>query len=438
MIYLRTVILKFGGANVGFTALKRAKPKMKLPLCQMFKNLPDISPNRLAVKVKSSVEKIIRSGHPWVFEKGIVKLNAEGNAGDLAIIFDQKKNRFLAAGLYDPTSPIRIKILSNQPAQINKDWFSQKIETAFAKRLPLFKTDTNSYRFIYGENDGLPGLIADVYDKVLVVKLYSPIWLPYLKIIFPKLLEISKSEVLILRLSRNLQKAPEQLHGLSDGQVLFGKLENENVIFREHGLQFEANVIHGHKTGYFLDHRHNRFKIRSLSKDKTVLDIFAYAGGFSVNALAGGAKSVTSLDISAPALKLAKRNAALNNLTAKHQLLVGDAFEKMAFLKKEKKRFEVVIVDPPSFAKKESEVAGAMRSYERLTRLAIDLVQPNGILMMASCSSRILADDFFQLVITVLKKSGRNFQEIERTLHDVDHPIGFAEGAYLKSVYFKL
>ena len=136
-------------------------------------------------------------------------------------------------------------------------------------------------------------------------------------------------------------------------------------------------------------------------------------------------------------MKSAKRNASLNNLPSKHQLLIGDAFEKMALLNKEKKKFDLVIVDPPSFAKKESEVAGALRSYERLTRMAISLVRPNGILMMASCSSRILADDFFQLVIAVLKKSGRKFQEIERTLHDVDHPIGFAEGAYLKSVYFK-
>jgi len=404
----------------------------------MIENLPSITPARLAIKVKTSVEKIIRSGHPWVFDKGIVKQNNEGKAGDFAIIFDQKKNKFLAIGLFDPASPIRIKILAaNKPVTINGDWFEEKIITAFQKRKLLLQTDTNSYRLIYGENDGLPGLIADVYDSVLVVKLYSPIWIPFLKEIFPILLKKSSCKTLVLRLSRNLQKAPELLHGLSDGQILFGKLENENIIFKEHGLKFEANVIHGHKTGYFLDHRHNRFKIRSLSKSKTVLDIFAYAGGFSVNALAGGATSVTSLDISEPALKLAKRNAAINELTANHSILVGDAFAKMEELKQQKKRFDLVIVDPPSFAKKESEIAGAIRSYERLTRLAINLVAQNGILMMASCSSRILADDFFELVISILEKSGRNFAELERTLHDIDHPIGFAEGAYLKSIYFR-
>lgn len=405
----------------------------------MIENLPNITSAKLAIKLRPSVEKIVRSGHPWVFDKGIVKQNAEGKPGDFAIIFDQKKNKFLAIGLFDPASPIRIKILAaNKPATINSDWFEEKIETAFQKRKPLLETDTNSYRLIYGENDGLPGLIADVYDSVLVVKLYSAIWMPFLKEIFPLLLKMSNCKTLVLRLSRNLQKAPESLHGLHDGQVLFGKLENENIIFKEHGLNFEANVIHGHKTGYFLDHRHNRFKVRSLSKGKTVLDIFAYAGGFSVNALAGGATNVTSLDISRPALELAKRNVSLNKLTANHSILVGDAFAKMEALKKERKAFDLVIVDPPSFAKKESEIAGAIRSYERLTRLAIDLVSQNGILMMASCSSRILADDFYELVVSTLKKSGIDFSEIERTLHDIDHPIGFVEGAYLKSIYFQL
>ncbi len=405
----------------------------------MIENLPSITPARLAIKLRPAVEKIVRSGHPWVFDKGIVKQNAEGKAGDFAIIFDQKKNKFLAIGLFDPDSPIRIKILAaNKPATINSDWFEEKISTAFQKRKLLLETDTNSYRLIYGENDGLPGLIADVYDSVLVVKLYSAIWMPFLKDIFPLLLKATNCKTLVLRLSRNLQKAPESLHGLHDGQVLFGKLENENIIFKEHSLNFEANVIHGHKTGYFLDHRHNRFKIRSLSKGKTVLDIFAYAGGFSVNALAGGATNVTSLDISKPALELAKRNVSLNKLTANHSILVGDAFAEMEALKQERKRFDLVIVDPPSFAKKESEIAGALRSYERLTQLAIDLVSRNGILMMASCSSRILADDFYELVISTLTKSGRGFSEIERTLHDIDHPIGFAEGAYLKSIYFQL
>ena len=151
----------------------------------MIENLPPLSPKTIALKIKPSVEKIIRKGHPWLFEAGITKQNKEGNAGDLTIIFDNQKNKFLAIGLYDPHSPIRVKILqANKSAKINAEWFREKINAAYEKRKPLFETETNSYRFLHGENDGLPSFIADVYADVLVVKLYALIWLPYLKDLF--------------------------------------------------------------------------------------------------------------------------------------------------------------------------------------------------------------------------------------------------------------
>ena len=400
--------------------------------------LPQIKPARLALKVRPSVEKIIRRGHPWIFEDAISKQNAEGKAGDMAIIFDNKKNKLLAIGLYDPHSPIRVKVLQNSPAQINADWFASKIQGAFRIRQPLLTTDTNSYRLINGENDGLPSFIADVYADVLVVKLYSFIWLPYLEILFPILLKTTGCQHLVLRLSRNLQKEPDLLHGLTDGQVVFGNPQTEEIIFTEYGLQFNANVIKGHKTGYFLDHRDNRRKIGLLAKNKSVLDIFAYAGGFSVHALGGGATRVVSLDISKQALGMARRNVALNFETPKHECLAIDAFEGMEKLYQEGERFDIVVVDPPSFAKSNAEREKALHSYTQLAKLAIPLVAKNGILLLASCSSRVSADDFFETVIPVVEASNRYFQEMERTFHDIDHPIGFPEGAYLKAVYFRL
>jgi 23S rRNA (cytosine1962-C5)-methyltransferase len=381
---------------------------------------------------------MIRKEHPWVFESAIVKLSKEGKAGDLAIIYDQKKNKFLALGLYDPFSPIRIKVLQSKiPATIDAEWFRKKIEQAFSRRRSLLQTDTNSYRFLYGENDGLPGFIADIYAQVLVVKLYSLIWLPYLKDILPALLETSGCETIVLRLSRALQKMPDQLHGLQDGQVLTGELPKEEIIFREHGLLFSANVIRGHKTGYFLDHRHNRRRVGELAAGRKVLDVFAYAGGFSVHALAGGAREVLSLDISPQALEMARKNVALNQLPEeRHHLLVADAFEGLRDLSRGGQAFDLVIVDPPSFAKADSEREGAFRSYQRLFRLAIPLVKKGGILLMASCSSRIKAEEFFALTLSEITQSGRPFEEMERNQHDVDHPIGFPEGAYLKSIYF--
>jgi len=392
---------------------------------------------RLAIKVKPAAERSLRNSHPWVFEGSIVKQSSEGKAGDLAIIFDQKKDKLLAVGLFDPSSPIRIKVVSfGKPATLDEAWFQQKTGQAFEQRQPLLATETDSYRLLHGENDGLPGLVADVYAGVLVVKLYSPIWLPYLDTILVALQQAVACQAVVLRLSRALQN-DRQAHGLSDGQVLAGSLANEEIIFREHGIRFSANVVKGHKTGFFLDHRHNRKKVGEMAAGKSVLDIFSYAGGFSVHALAGGATSVTSLDISAQALEMAVKNAALNPGSSNHRTLAIDAFQGMEQLAKSGKSYDLVVVDPPSFAKKEKEVSGALNSYARLARLAIPLVRRGGILMMASCSSRVGAEPFFETIEQEMQRAGRGVKLLEKTYHDIDHPIGFPEGAYLKAGYYR-
>ncbi len=399
--------------------------------------IPFIETKRLAVKLKPAAEKMVKREHPWVFESSIVKQNAKGRVGDLVIIYDNKKNNFLACGLYDPYSPIRIKLLQfKERKDINEEWFAKKIEEAYIVRSSLLKTDTNSYRLLYGENDNFPGFIADVYDHVLVIKLYSHIWFPYLNWIVPHLIKVSGCKTIVLRLSRLLQSRGE-IHGLYDGKVIYGVLEDETVIFREHGVLFSANVIRGHKTGYFLDHRHNRKRIGGLAKGKTVLDVFSYAGGFSVHALVGGAKEVISLDISAQALEIAKDNAALNK-KGKHSVMVADAFEGLQHLIHQKKKFDIVVIDPPSFAKSENEISKAKNGYSRLARLGAQLVTPNGILVLASCSSRIIAEEFFAVSEENILKSGRTFDTIEKTFHDIDHPINFPEGAYLKCGYYRL
>tara|TARA_B100000809_G_scaffold248886_1_gene279457 strand:+ start:903 stop:2138 length:1236 start_codon:yes stop_codon:yes gene_type:complete len=401
-------------------------------------DLPQIETDKIAVKLTPKAEVLVKKGHPWVFDKSITKQSIDGKSGDLVIIFDNRKNKFTACGFYDPSSPIRIKILqANKPANINAAWFKEKIKTAYQKRLPLLKTATNSYRLIYGENDNLPSLIADVYADVLVVKLYATFWLPYLNDILPELLEISDTKTLVLRLSRNVQKEGNE-HGLKDGQVIHGELENEVVVFEEHGVAFSANVIHGHKTGYFLDHRANRKKVGEMSKGKTVLDVFSYAGGFSVHALAGGATEVTSLDISGPALEIAKANAQLNNFNGKHSVIVGDAFEEMEDLADARTKFDIVVIDPPSFAKSAVEVDRAINSYKRLANLGLKLVKRGGTLVLASCSSRVTSDVFFELMEEVMDAAQVNYKVLTTTKHDIDHPIGFKEGAYLKTIYFKI
>ncbi|WP_179353611.1 class I SAM-dependent rRNA methyltransferase [Winogradskyella vidalii] len=399
--------------------------------------LTKIQVKNLAVKLNAKGEQFVVKGHPWVFSNSIVKINDNAKTGDLAIIFSKNKNKVIGIGLYDAESPIRIKVIHNADTkvQINADFFQHKIELAYGKRLELLQTNTNSYRLLFGENDGFPGLIADVYDTVLVVKLYSEIWLPYLKPILKCLQQISKAKTVVMRLSRSLENSNN--HSLKDGDVIFGTLENDVVEFVEHGINFSANVIKGHKTGYFLDHRANRKRVGELSKGKTVLDVFSYAGGFSVHALANGATEVTSLDISKQALDMARENGKLNDYPGRHKTISGDAFEEMRALISKGKTFDVVVIDPPSFAKQQSEIELAKKKYAQLAELGEKLTSKEGILVLASCSSRVLAQSFFDLNSRVLNAQSRLFETELKTKHDSDHPIAFPEGAYLKCGYYR-
>jgi len=394
-------------------------------------------PQSIAVKLTSRGEQFVVRGHPWVFSNSIVKVSNNPQTGDIAIIFSKNKNKLIAIGLYDSNSPIRIKIIHHgkNRVEINTKFFHQKIQLAFEKRTDLLKTTTNSYRLLFGENDGFPGLIADVYDRVLVIKLYSEIWLPYLESIIGSLQETSVTNTVVIRLSRKLQYSKS--HGLKDGNVIIGTLVNEVVQFIEHGVKFSANVIKGHKTGYFLDHRENRRRVGELSKGKTVLDVFSYAGGFSIHALANGADEVTSLDISKQALDIAKHNAKLNEFRGIHKTISGDAFQVLDDLIKNKKKYDVVVIDPPSFAKQESEISLAKKKYAELAKLGEQLTAKKGLLVLASCSSRVSAQSFFDLNQQVLNSRTRLFETYLKTTHDKDHPVSFLEGAYLKCGYYR-
>ena len=397
----------------------------------------EIKPKNLAVKLNAKGEQSVVKGHPWVFSNSIVKINDDAKTGDLAIVFSKNKNKVIGIGLYDAKSPIRIKMIHNAQtkAVINHEFFQQKIETAYQKREELLKTQTNSYRLLFGENDGFPGLIADVYDTVLVVKLYSEIWLPYLEWILESLQETSNAETIVLRLSRQLENSTH--HTFTDGEVVYGALDNEVVKFVEHGVHFSANVLKGHKTGYFLDHRDNRRRVGEWSKGNTMLDVFSYAGGFSVHALANGATEVTSLDISKQALDVARENGKLNDYSGVHKTISGDAFVEMENLIKQKKTFDVVVIDPPSFAKQQSEIELAKKKYKQLAELGEKLTAKQGLLVLASCSSRVTAQSFFDLNQNVLNAQGRLFETLLKTKHDIDHPVTFPEGAYLKCGYYR-
>ena len=392
-------------------------------------------PDRIAIKVRQKAIRHIKSGHPWLFDQSIVKQNKEGTTGDIAIIFDNKSNGFLAIGLYDAHSPIRVKILSTKNGtKIDNEWVRLKIHHAFEIRQALLDQEVTGFRLLYGENDGLPGLVCDVYGPCAVLKLYSLIWQPFLDIICDTIMEITKSTSIVLRLSRLIQK--QNPPTLSDGLLLRGQLNNPEVVFREYGVRYYAHVIHGHKTGFFLDHRQNRRYVQSIAKQKTVLDVFTYAGGFAIHAAVGGAKSVTAIDISKPALALAQKNAELNKV--KIDTIAGDAFKIPQQLTQEKKKYDLIIIDPPAFAKSQKEVPKALEQYARLAQLGIQLTANKGTLILASCSSRVSQEDFFRTVESAMRRTRHSYVKLKQTGHDLDHPTGFSEGSYLKTGYYEL
>jgi len=397
-------------------------------------HLPTPNDKNIAIKLKPAAERAVKQGHPWIFEDGITKQSNEGDTGDLAIIYDRRKDKFLAVGLYDPDSPIRVKVLqANTPARINQAWFADKLQQAQAIRQPLVDKGITGYRLVYGESDRFPALIIDRYSETLVMKIYSAMWFPHLRDVIMALQNTVAFDRLVLRLSRSINAEPL---GLLDGQVLIGEPVTEPIQFTENGITLSADVIHGHKTGFFFDQRDNRQRVRDLANGRTVLDVFSYVGAFSVYALAGGAKHVTALDISQPAMEALSDNVQLNGFSMEAvETLVADAFDGMDYLAKQSRTFDMVIVDPPSFAKSQAEIDRALLSYKRLVQLALPLIAPNGILMMASCSSRVKPDAFYNLVINTANQSGYGLDIIEQTSHAVDHPIGFPEAEYLKALF---
>jgi 23S rRNA (cytosine1962-C5)-methyltransferase len=395
-------------------------------------------PNRIAFKLKPSAERMVKKGHPWVFEDSIIKQNKSAKTGDIAVIFDSNKNKFLALGLYDEKSVIKIKCLQfHKQSELDQEFFFEKINDAFQKRISLLSEETNSFRLIYGESDFLPSLIIDVYNKTVVIKLYSLIWKNYLSIIIEAVKKLIEVNNIVLRLARNIQPSAKEIN-LIDGQILFGKLESGNIIFKENNIKFYADVINGHKTGFFLDQRKNRKKVGLLAKNKNCLDVFSFNGGFTLNCMYNNSKEVTSIDISQFALDSISENIKLNEFKNKHISICGDAFEILNNLIKQNKNYDLVIIDPPSFAKKESEITKAKEQYIRLSQLGSKLVNQNGILVLASCSSRVSAEEFFECNKIGFKKNQVKYEMIESTYHDIDHPVHIPEMDYLKCGYYRI
>jgi len=233
--------------------------------------IPLPADRRIALRVTPAAARALRRGHPWLFADALIKQSHEGQPGDLAVIFDSKR-KFLAIGLYDPTSTIRVRVLQHhKPVIIDQHWIAEKISAAKHIRTNL-PENTNAYRLLNGENDGLPGLVIDRYAESLVIKLYTPAWIPYLSLLIPILKDLLNPKRIVLRLSRAMLRNPEFLHHLKDGVLIYGTPIEAPVLFLENGITFEANLIRGQKTGFFLDQHRWFFRLcgprRSQSSDQ--------------------------------------------------------------------------------------------------------------------------------------------------------------------------
>lgn len=414
--------------------------------------MPPADTPRLKLRLAPAAEAAVRSGHPWIFDRAIRSQNRDGKAGEIAVLYD-RRDRFLALGFYDPDSPIRVRILhAGTPVTLDAAWWRARFLASVQRRFALFDQPapaasdrlTDGYRLIHGESDGWPGLVLDRYADTLVMKLYAAAWLPRLGELAPLVREsLPWATALVLRLSRNLTDGALRDHGVSEG-FLFSASDppREIVVFNENGLRFEAGVRHGQKTGFFLDQRDNRTRVEELAAGRDVLNAFSFSGGFSLYAARGHARSVTDLDLSGHALAAARRNFALNReafpavAACAHETVQADAFVWLA--RPPDARFDLVIIDPPSLARRESERARALDAYSRLHASALARLRPGGVLVAASCSAHVDEAAFFALVRGAARSSRRPFRELWTSAHAADHPAAFPEARYLKCLALQI
>jgi 23S rRNA (cytosine1962-C5)-methyltransferase len=385
--------------------------------------------------LKRGREKSLKRRHPWLFSGAIEKLSGKPGAGDTVEIRDASgKSQGRAA--YSPKSQIRARMWTfDANEEVDAAFFRRRIERALALREALpARRHTNALRLVHGESDGLPGLIVDRYADVLVAQFLAAGVERWRDPILDALSELTAAEAIFERSDaevRKLEALPARV-GFARG--------NRNASrcpIVEYGLNFRVDVEQGQKTGFFLDQRENRQRVRELAAGREVLDGFSYTGGFSIAALAGGARRITAIESSAPALEVARENLAANPFdAARVQFVHGDVFAQLRTLRDRAAQFQMVILDPPKFAPSAAQVKNAARAYKDINLLALKLLAPGGLLATFSCSGGVSAELFQSIVAGAALDAGADAKIIERFGAAADHPVAleFPEGEYLKGL----
>ncbi len=388
-----------------------------------------------AIVLRSGREKSVLNRHPWIFLSAIERVEGSPESGETVLVLDAKK-QVIAKAAYSPASKIKARVWTTSvDLEINRDYIAKKISESLERRRALLEGQTTTAaRLVYGEADGLPGLIVDKYNNTIVLQILSAgaeFWKKEIASILGEMLQpdciYERSDVEV----RTLEGLPER-QGL-----LAGNLKDTSVIMTEHGIKYHVDISEGQKTGFYIDQRDNRQKVFELAKNRDILNCFCYTGGFSLNALAGGAKSVLSVDSSAPALEILNQNIMLNQFEKKeHQVMEGDVFKLLRLFRDQAKSFDMIILDPPKFAPTISQAEKASRAYKDINLLAIKLLRPGGKLVTFSCSGGISRELFQKIIAGAALDAGVEIRIKDYLSQSADHPVltSFPESFYLKGL----
>jgi len=387
---------------------------------------------KVKIILKSGKDQSLKRFHPWVFSGAIKKMYGEPAEGDLVNVYSNK-DEFLGTGHYQIGS-IAVRIVTFEDVNPDYDFWKSKVQSAWnlRKQLGFDKNlQTNVFRLIHAEGDGMPGLIVDFYNGTAVIQTHSV----GMHLIREQLVQAMR-EVLAVRLKAVFYKSEKTLPFKADLEnedgYLFGN-HSENEVM-EYGLHFKVDWESGQKTGFFVDQRENRKLVERYAKDRDVLNMFCYTGGFSFYAMQGGSKSVHSVDSSGKAIDLTRENVELNFPGEKrHEAFVADGFE---YLKEIQDKYDLIILDPPAFAKHRNTLPQALKGYKRINTRAFEQIRSGGILFTFSCSQVVSKDRFREAVFSAAAIAGRNVRILHQLSQPADHPVNIyhPEGEYLKGL----
>lgn len=378
-------------------------------------------------------EKSLLRRHPWVFSGAVARMEGKASLGETIDIVDSH-GKWLARGAYSPSSQIRARVWTFDASEnIDVAFFTHRLAQAQQWREWLAQRDgLDSYRLIAGESDGMPGVTIDRFGNFLVLQLLSAgaeyqrsALVTALQDLYPECAIYDRSDVAVRK---------KEGMALAQGPVS-GELPPDQLTIEEHGMKLLVDIKGGHKTGYYLDQRDSRFSVRQYVKEKRVLNCFSYTGGFAVSALMGGCHQVISVDTSQEALDIAKQNVELNKQDlSKADFVRDDVFKLLRKYRDRSEKFDVIVMDPPKFVENKSQLMGGCRGYKDINMLAIQLLNPGGILLTFSCSGLMSTDLFQKIIADAAVDAGRDVQFIEQFRQAADHPViaTYPEGLYLK------